>query len=70
MKNQLPIQIEGVMYKPMHPQVYSQCYDAFDIMKSLKPMEYAPYYDKYIYKLNDNTCRATYQEDVTNNWSI
>ena len=66
MEQNKTITIDNITYYPISQIDYEKCYDAFDICQNLKPNQYAIYYDKYIYKLNDNSCR----NDLSNNWFI
>ena len=70
MEQNKSIIIDNITYYPINNKIYNNCYDAFDICQNLKPNQYAIYYDKYIYKLNDNSCKATYRNDLSNNWFI
>lgn len=69
-ESRMVINIQGQTYRPMDIVRYNRCYSIFDIICHLEPMEYAPYFDKYIIKTKDNKYKALYKNDFNNIWEI
>lgn len=59
------ITINGINYQPMSEEKYRKCSNAFDIINNLQENEYAPYYDRYIFK-NCGKFYGVYVDDLTN----
>lgn len=64
--NRKAIIVQGVTYYPMNLVNYSQCESIFDIIDNINPMEYAPYYKKFIIKTKDNKYFEVEQDDLNN----
>jgi hypothetical protein len=63
--NRKTLSVNGNVFQPMSKETYSNCYHAFDIINNLKEGEYAPYYDKFIFK-NCGKFYGVYVDDLTN----
>lgn len=58
------IVINGEEYSPLDNSLYEQCINAWDILNRLGNMEYARFYDRYIFKKN-NKCYMAYVNNLT-----
>lgn len=65
-ENRQSIEVKGETYFPMSIEVYSKCDGIFGIIDNIKPMEYAPYYKKFVVKTKDNRYFEVEKDDLNN----
>ena len=59
------LEINGKLYSRMDDERYGKCYDGLDICSKLKNGEYAPYYSRIVFKIN-NRCFVVERDDLSN----